>query len=67
MCSEWRKVRLGEIADINGSTYSPREGWAFINYLDTGNITENHISEIQCLESVYIQPPFMVNYGMKGG
>ena len=47
--SKWRKVQLGKIADINGSTYSPKEGWAFINYLDTGNITENHISEIQCL------------------
>ncbi len=34
---------------INDATYSPKEAWPFINYLDTGNITENRISEIQRL------------------
>ncbi len=46
---EWREVALGGIAEINEATYSPKEGWPFVNYLDTGNITENHISEIQHL------------------
>lgn len=27
--------------------YSEKEGWAFVNYLDTGNITQDTISEIQ--------------------
>ena len=47
--SDWRKVVLGEIAELNSVAYSPKEDWPFINYLDTGSITENHISEIQHL------------------
>ena len=45
----WRKVTLGEVAELNDATYSPKEVWPFVNYLDTGNITENRISEIQHL------------------
>ena len=47
--SEWREVTLGEIAQLNDAAYSPQEEWRFVNYLDTGNITENRISEIQHL------------------
>ena len=49
MGSEWRVVPLGKIAKLNESTYSPQENWPFVNYLDTGNITDNRISEIQHL------------------
>ncbi len=38
---------LEEIAKINPDTYSPKEAWAYINYLDTSNITKGIISEIQ--------------------
>ena len=47
----WREVTLGECAEFNDSTYSPKEAWPVINYLDTGSISENRISEIQVLES----------------
>ncbi len=47
--SDWRKVTLGEVAELNEATYSPKEAWPFVNYLDTGSITENCISEIQHL------------------
>ena len=40
---------LGDCIEINDSTYSPKEEWPFVNYLDTGNITENRIAEIQHL------------------
>ena len=43
----WRKVKIGDICKINLRTYSVSEEWAFVNYLDTGNITKNQISEIQ--------------------
>ena len=43
----WREVQLGECSVINDSTYSPKEAWPVINYLDTGNISENRVSEIQ--------------------
>ena len=40
---------LGDCVTINDSTYSPKEEYPFINYLNTGNITSNRISEIQYL------------------
>ena len=45
--AEWQTLRLGEIVKTNQSTYSPKENWQFVNYLDTGNITMNKIDEIQ--------------------
>jgi predicted nucleotidyltransferase len=44
---KWRKVRLGDICKTNHQTYSLSEKWPFVNYLDTGNIKENRIGEIQ--------------------
>lgn len=49
--AEWHKARLGEIIKTNQSTYSPKENWRFVNYLDTGNITKNRIDEIQYIDS----------------
>ena len=46
---DWPRLRLGDCMVINDSTYSPKEAWPFINYLDTGSITENQICEIQHL------------------
>ncbi len=43
----WPKVTLGDCVEMNDATYAPNETWTFINYLDTGNITENRISEVQ--------------------
>ena len=42
-------MKIGDFCKTNAATYSPKENWAEINYLDTGNITENHIAEIQHL------------------
>ena len=49
MKTKWRKATLKDCVVINESTYSPKEAWPFINYLDTGNITDNRISDIQHL------------------
>ena len=46
---ERRKVALGDCIVVNDATYSPKEAWPVINYLDTGNITANRISSIQNL------------------
>ena len=48
---EWREVTLGKYVIINNSTYSPKENWQSVNYLDTGNITENRIDEIQNIDA----------------
>ena len=42
---------LSELASINQETYSPKNNWDSINYLDTSSITDGTISEIQ-----YINP-----------
>lgn len=43
----WRKIRLGDACKTNMYSYSPKEKWNFVNYLDTGNITDNKIDSIQ--------------------
>ena len=48
---EWQIVRLGNIIKTNQSTYSTKENWQFVNYLDTGNITMNRIEEIQYINT----------------
>ena len=42
---------LSDIASINPDTYSPKDGWPYVNYLDTSSITDGVISEVQ-----YIKP-----------
>lgn len=45
----WQEVDLKKCVIINDSTYSNKDAWAFINYLDTGSITNNRVTEIQHL------------------
>ena len=51
MGSDWSEYSLGEIIVTNDSTYSPKEAWDFVNYLDTSSITENRVTEIQSLDA----------------
>ena len=48
--AEWKRVRLGEIVSVNDEVYSSFDKWAYINYLDTGSVTENSITKIQRLK-----------------
>lgn len=48
--SNWKKCRLGDACVTNTYTYSPKEDWGFVNYLDTGNITDNRIDSIQYID-----------------
>ena len=48
--SQWIKIRLGDIMETNKKTYSSKEQWSFVNYLDTGNIVKNKIDEIQYID-----------------
>lgn len=47
----WETIRLDKIVSTNQSTYSPKEDWHFVNYLDTGNITMNRVDEIQYINT----------------
>jgi type I restriction enzyme S subunit len=49
MKANWQTVRLGDIILTNISSYSEKNNWEYIDYLDTGNITENKINAIQRL------------------
>ena len=40
---------LAEVAEINPDTYSPKDKWAFVNYLDTSSITNGVMSDIQLI------------------
>lgn len=42
-------MRLGDCCKTNLYTYSDKEKWSMIRYLDTGSITEGRIDEIQTL------------------
>ena len=42
-------MRLGDCGKTNLHTYSDKEKWSLIRYLDTGSITEGGIDEIQTL------------------
>lgn len=43
------KYSIGELIEINSNSYSSKEKWEYVNYLDTGSITENKIDEFQFL------------------
>ena len=50
MMEAWKKIRLGDACVTNADSYSPKEELKFVNYLDTGNITDNRIDSIQCID-----------------
>lgn len=43
-------VKIGDIAATNTSAYSNKDNWEYVNYLDTGNITQNVIDSIQYID-----------------
>lgn len=45
-----KKIKLGDVCTINATTYSDSDSYDFVNYLDTGNITANHIENIQQID-----------------
>lgn len=44
---DYELLPLSDIASINPDTYSPKETWKYVNYLDTSSIIEGCIAEIQ--------------------
>lgn len=44
---KYELLPLIEIAAINPDTYSPKEAWEYVNYLDTSSITNGFIADIQ--------------------
>lgn len=46
----WNKIKLGDVCQTNADTYSLKEDWSFVNYLDTSNIVDNKIDAIQFID-----------------
>ena len=47
MMAELKKYKLGEICDLNKSSIKSSDNFESIEYLDTSNITENTINNLQ--------------------
>ena len=48
--TERKKIRLRTMIKSNQNSYSANEKWEYVNYLDTGNITDNKIDNIQLID-----------------
>lgn len=46
----FQEIRLGDVSKTNALTYSTKDNWNYVNYLDTGNITQNKIDNIQYID-----------------
>ena len=47
---EFKTYKLGDLVNVNTEQYNSKDNWKKALYLDTGNITENRIDEIQEFE-----------------
>ena len=47
---EWKTFKIGDLCESNVASYSAKDNWKFVNYLDTGNITGNVIDSIQYID-----------------
>ena len=52
----WKFVSLGEICDVNKNSFTKNDKYEYINYLDTGNITENKINDILRIDDLSLIP-----------
>lgn len=48
----WEVVTLEDICNFNTFSYSNKDNWNYINYLDTSNITKNKIDNIQRIDCI---------------
>ncbi|WP_315266365.1 restriction endonuclease subunit S [Selenomonas noxia] len=67
MMEAWRKIRLGDACKTNADSYSSKEGWDFVNYLDTGNIINNRIDAIQYIDVKCEKLPSRARRKVKNG
>ncbi|MCY4006786.1 MAG: restriction endonuclease subunit S [Rhodobacteraceae bacterium] len=63
----WSSVKLGECVTMNEGTYSPKDGWPFVHYLDTGSITDNRVQSIQYLDLSKDKLPFRARRKVESG
>ena len=67
MMEALKKIILGDACVTNANSYSLKEEWKFVNYLDTGNITDNIIESIQYIDTKVEQLPSRARRKVKNG
>ncbi|MCA4158015.1 restriction endonuclease subunit S [Priestia megaterium] len=53
----WKVITIKDICDVNKGSLSKKDDWAYINYLDTSNITKNSIQNIQFIDTIKDKVP----------
>lgn len=66
-CKGWPTVTLGDCIEVNDATYTSKDDWPFVNYLDTANITENRVGQIQHLVAGRDQVPSRARRKVQSG
>lgn len=61
------KTLLKDVIKTNTNSYQKIDNWEYINYLDTGNLTENNISEIVLFKSSIDKIPSRAKRKVKVG
>lgn len=46
----WKSMLLKDFCIFNANTYGNKDVWIYVNYLDTGNITNNKIEKVQYID-----------------
>lgn len=65
--SSWHNTTLSKCAVVNDSSYSPREAWPFVNYLETSGVTDGVISEMKHLDPSTAKIPSRARRKVKRG
>lgn len=60
-------MKVCDFIKTNKFNYSPKDKWEYIYYLDTGNITENHIEKIVKLDPLVDKIPSRAKRKVKKG
>ena len=67
MKNNWKKCKIGDVSGINQDVYSSHEDWKYVRYLDTGNITQNKIENIQYINLLVDKLPSRAKRKVKNG
>lgn len=57
MNAKWKNVTVRQLCKMNQSSYTSKDHWGYINYLDTGSITRNVIEGYEHIDLTKVKLP----------
>ena len=57
MSAKWKNVTVRQLCKMNQSSYTSKDHWEYINYLDTGSITRNVIEGYEHIDLTKVKLP----------